>query len=74
MVVSFFFDAEFTTFMNVQNHRVTILKCHLTITHGAANITYHSPRMDYPPGKFETILRKWPFNFGVKSTFLKSFP
>ena len=35
--------------MNVQNHRVMILKYHLTITHGTANTAYHSTSITVGP-------------------------
>ena len=52
--------------MNVQNHRDIILKCHLTITHGTANITYLSPSVT-PRQSQNYLKRKW------RSTFEKGF-
>ena len=34
--------------MHVQNHRVIVLKYHITISHGTANIIYVLLTLDYP--------------------------
>ena len=59
--------------MKVQNHRVIILKYHLTITHGTANITYHSRSITL--GRIRNYLENLLFNFRVKKTvFFDVFP
>ena len=57
--------------MNVQNHRVMILKYHLTITHGTANITYHSPWIT--PRRIQNHLKKMAIQLWGKEYIFEYF-
>ena len=66
-----FFDAKFTTFMNVQKNRVIILKSRLTTTDGTANITYHSPSIT--PWRIQNYLKNMAIQLCSKENISKTF-